>query len=351
MKKILLSLAIICLALSLCAKTETIKGESFVAVKNYPTKLAFDHIKKGSVSVRNSYDSAYPDKNYTNAPFIVYEEGKDYVIDYEKGTVSRCEGSRIPDYVKNDVARMKVFNHGDPGLEFANYAYQTYIDYTTENYTDMFEKTGQAKYLPKTLKALKKGTPIKYVAYGDSITAGGDTTRPENIYFNRWIQHLKTKYRKADITVVNGATGGDTSYQGMERLDSKCLAENPNLVSIGFGMNDNNTISYMSQEQYESYLQNMVDRIKAHNPDCEIIILSSYNPKDNWFYNSHKMSEFTATAQKVAKKNRLAFVNIEKAMQAFFDIKGQSSMLGNNINHPTDFGHWVWFKQLEAATF
>ena len=352
MKKLLLIIAIMLLSSVLFSKTEKILGETFVATMQYPTKLAYDKIEPGSVEVRNVYNPAKPEKNYLGTEMVIYEEGKDYVIDYEKGTISRCEGSRIPDYINNSTARMKVFNHSDPWVNAGNWQYITYIDYTTTNYQDYFDKTHQGKYLPKTLKALKEGKPIRYVAYGDSITAFGGCTDIENtMYYYRWVHHLENKFKNAKVTIINGATGGDTSAEGVMRLEEKCLKENPDLVSIAFGMNDNNTISGIDQAKYEELLQNMVDRIKAQNPNCEIIILSSFHPRENWFYNSHQMDEYTKTAEKVAKKNNLAFVNIDKAMEKFFEIKGQPALLDNNINHPTDFANWIFYKQMEAALF
>jgi hypothetical protein len=31
--------------------------------------------------------------------------------------------------------------------------------------------------------------------------------------------------------------------------------------------------------------------------------------------------------------------------------KDASSLLGNNINHPNDFGHWLYLQALEAIGF
>jgi hypothetical protein len=34
-----------------------------------------------------------------------------------------------------------------------------------------------------------------------------------------------------------------------------------------------------------------------------------------------------------------------------FKRKDQSSLLGNNINHPNDFGHWLYAQAFEAMHF
>ena len=332
------------------AETKNIVGETILMPGTVPAKLMFDNIKPGSVEVRSKYNKE--DKlGYTDSTTLtIYKEGVDYIIDYKNGTIQRTANSKIPDYSKNDVLRKKMFNHATDKIEFANYYYQTYIDYTTTNYINYFDKTGQAKFLPRTTKKLKNGTPIKYVAFGDSITAGGDSTSPTRIYFNRWVNHLKDKYKKANITVVNGATGGDTTVQGLERFNDKVLKENPDLISIAFGMNDNNTIG-ISPSAYKDNLNIMIKKLKAQNPNVEIILLSCFSPNDKWFYNSKQMPQFAKVTQEVAKENETAFVNIYSTFKRFTDIKGQSSMLGNNINHPTDFGHWVYEQAIENAIY
>jgi lysophospholipase L1-like esterase len=45
--------------------------------------------------------------------------------------------------------------------------------------------------LPKSVSKLKAGGEFRIVAFGDSITAGGDATRPEWIFWNRWAAALQ----------------------------------------------------------------------------------------------------------------------------------------------------------------
>src|SRR5207249_5969907 len=83
------------------------------------------------------------------------------------------------------------------------------------------------------------------------LTAGGDATAPELIYWQRWLASLRQRYPEARITGVNGATGGDTTVQGLARLQEKVLARKPDLVLVAFGMN--------RSEEHTSELQSRFD--------------------------------------------------------------------------------------------
>ncbi len=293
--KIVLFLAFIIVAA--CAiptvAANKILGETFVLVGEEPANFLFGRIVPQSVLARSTY--GMDDKGC-----VTYQEGIDYIVDYKNATIRRTKDSKIPDYSTNLVRNLKVFNHTtDAG--FGNWGLLFYVDYSTKERVNLAPKTNQSKYLKKTAEKLRSGKEILYIAYGDSITNGGEATTPDRIYWQRWADNQKKRFPKAKITTMNGATGGDSTYQGVERLEDKVLKYKPDLVSIGFGMNDNNGDG-IPQDIFKSNLVNMISRIRQVNPDVEIILVSAFNPNNIWFYNSHRMAEYAKTTQETAKE-------------------------------------------------
>src|SRR5215217_1432302 len=64
-----------------------VEGESLVLGRTAPSKLCFDKVKEGSLTMRSTFEPGG----------MAYTEGKDYVVDYANGTVARTADSSIPD--------------------------------------------------------------------------------------------------------------------------------------------------------------------------------------------------------------------------------------------------------------
>lgn len=312
-------------------------GESVVLAGVEPASLMFRPVAKGSVSIRSTYRPGLPNT-------IEYREGRDFAVDYAAGTIRRLEGSAIPDYSKNQLFGVKDFNHVNyPG--FGNFKEFVFVDYKPTSRFEWPIQSRQDVLLRRTREKLERGEAVKVAAFGDSITAGGDATAPDLIYWQQWLTALRKRYPKATITGVNSATGGDTTVQGLARLEQKVLAEKPDLVLVAFGMNDQN-IGSVPLDRFEANLHELVDRIKQ-STSAEIILLSSCLPNPNWHYTSGRMPDYGKTTRKVAVDRGCAFADVLTNWKAVVDRKKPEDLLANNVNHPNDFGHWVYFQVLE----
>jgi lysophospholipase L1-like esterase len=218
------------------------------------------------------------------------------------------------------------------------------VDYRHRGVPAWPVQRAQTERLPGSVAKLAAGGPFKVVAYGDSITAGGDATRPEWIFWNRWAGNLGDQYPQARITAVNGATGGDSTVQGLERLQSKVLDQEPDLVLVGFGMNDHNR-GGPTLEAFEANLKLMIARIREAT-DAEVILFSAFPPNPKWKFGSHRMDQYAAATERVAEATGCAFADVYGNWVAFAARKKPEDLLGNNINHPNDFGHWLYYRVL-----
>lgn len=312
-------------------------GESVVLAGTDPASLMYGPLAKGSVVVRSTYRPGLQNT-------VVFQEGRDYSVDYSTGQIRRLAGSAIPDYSKNQLFGVKDFNHSNyPG--FGNFREFVFVDYRPKERFRWPVQARQDSFLKRTRERLKRGEPLKVAAFGDSITAGGDATAPELIYWERWVAALRGRYPKAGITAVNSATGGDTTAQGLARLEQKVLAEQPDLVLVAFGMNDQN-VGSVPLDRFEANLGELVDRIRKNTP-AEVVLLSSCLPNPNWHYTSGRMPEYGEVTRKVAREKGCAFADVLTNWKAVVDRKKPEDLLANNVNHPNDFGHWVYFRVLE----
>lgn len=314
-------------------------GESVVFIGEEAASLAHKPLRGVPFVVRSKY--------LPGADAIEYTDGRDYAVDYEAGTLRRLAGSRLPDFRTNILFGKDGFDHSKfPG--FGNTGFFGFVDYTysVDPASTWPVQESQAHLLQRTQSKLKGGAEVKIVAYGDSITAGGDATKQEWIFWRRWADSLQARYPRARVTAVNGATGGDSSVQGLQRLQAKVLMEKPDLVLIGFGMNDHN-IGGVPIPQFEDNLKTMIQRIR-NETGAEVVLFSAFPPNDHWKFGSHHMTDYAEATRRVARQVECAFADVFSNWQAIASKKKPEDLLGNNINHPNDFGHWIYFQVLEA---
>lgn len=314
-------------------------GESIVLVGSEPAKLAFTPARSKPVNVRSTYRDDLPKT-------IRYKAGRDYVLT-DAGGIQRTPNSRIPDFGTNILYGKEDFNHGQfPG--YGNGPFFVYVDYQHREAWQPapVKPEFSVQALPATRQRLLAGESLRIIAYGDSITAGGEATEPGLIFWNRWADALRQKYPHARIEAINGATGGDSTAQGLQRLQAKVLSQKPDLVLIGFGMNDHNREGYgVPLAKFADNLRTMIGQIRART-GAEIVLFSAFPPNPKWHFGSHNMAAYAYATEQVAREKHCAFADVFHSWQAFATRKKPEDLLGNNINHPNDFGHWIYFQAL-----
>lgn len=319
-----------------------IVGESLVLAGREPGKLMFADVVPGSISVRNAYQ---PGKNA-----VVYEQGRDYVVDYAQGTIARSPASRMPDYTKSILYGQKSFDHSKfPG--FTNNGFFVFVDYRTTSGFPLTNPTDQSALLAGTRAKLSAGGPFKLIAFGDSISAGGEASTEDLRFQNRYGAYLQKRFPKAQVTVECGATGGDNTANGLARLEEKVLTRKPDMVLLAFGMNDHNVPPYgVPLDTFAANLAEIIGKIRDRT-GAEIILLSTFPPNPEWAFGSHQMEKYAEVTERVAREQKCAYADVYSVWMKVLVRKDPPSLLGNNINHPNDFGHWLYLQALEAVGF
>lgn len=307
-------------------------GESVVMIGEEPAYLSHLPLPGRPVRVRSTY--------LPESGTVQYVYGQDFVLTGMNGTLRRTANSRIPDFRTNVLFGKEMFDHAQfPG--YGNAGFFVFVDYAFATTNDWPVQPSQLGLLRATQHKLSTGEAVKIVAFGDSITAGGNASRTNLIFWQRWADRLQRKYPKARITTVNGATGGDTTQQGLQRLQSKVLAEKPDLVLIGFGMNDQN-VGGIPLPQFKQNLKEMVALIREQS-DAEVVLFSAFPPNPLWKYSSHHMADYARSTAQAAREMACAYADVFDNWQTLAARKKPEDLLANDINHPNDFGHWIYY--------
>jgi len=103
------------------------------------------------------------------------------------------------------------------------------------------------------------------VAFGDSISQSSRFPVEE-----RWTTLLQARLRAEgrDVNVVNSGVGGNTTGQGLERIESAVIAHAPDLVTIEFGYNDCHIVEGTAARTSEADFRTNQHRIARIIREC-----------------------------------------------------------------------------------
>ena len=222
----------------------------------------------------------------------------------------------------------------------------------------------QSKGIESFINKLKTDKKASIVFYGDSITEGWTASghkwewslEPE---MSSWVHmvedYLEAKY-DAEIDVTNEAIGGWTTSQGLANYDIKMDGSvphrhshestdrkhgklNPDLLVLGFGMND----WTLDPAAYRTLIAKIVAKYYAANPNGNVILISSMPANvDTEIEGNQKY--FEKELELVAHNYEGTLVApVYSAYQQLFAMgKNSRDILSNNVNHPNDFGVRVY---------
>ncbi len=197
------------------------------------------------------------------------------------------------------------------------------------------------RFTEKTRSKLQKGENVTVVAFGDSITFGFAVSKG---FTSFWMEMLKEKYPLTEVRMINKGICGDTSLNGVSRLEWSVISNEPDLVTINFGIND----MYMGLglNQFKGNLIGMVDRI-LDEVGCEVLLLSSEPLLTPSF--DERILDYYTVLEQVAEEMDVGFVDVYGAwMRAVEKSEGVTleSLILPGLDHPNEAGYRVIAKEL-----
>ncbi len=195
------------------------------------------------------------------------------------------------------------------------------------------------KYVERTRRDIESGADATIVCFGDSITAGYAVRRGFPSFL---LESLRQRFPDSKIEMINSGISGDTSQDGLSRLDWAVLSYEPDLVTINFGIND--CVLGLSLEEFEMNLVEMVRRIRA-GPDSEILLLSS-QPLESPPYDQ-RVLDYYQTVERVAKEMNVGFVDVYGAwMKRVRAGMPLGSLILPGLDHPNEAGYRIIAEEL-----
>lgn len=278
-----------------------------------------------------------------------YIEGVDYLLSGNR--LTRLENSSMPFFTKEELYPSEQVEKSragrfpeTPWVMFGEGGWiaqhQVFVSYFHDDKWAGMIPRDQSDKLTKTLKKLERGEPMTLLFFGDSITTGVNASGklgfepfadPWPILVKRALERL---YPKARINYVNTAVGRKGTAWGIETLAENVLAYQPDMLILGFGMNDR-----FSSEEHVAELQQLIEHAQKALPDLEIAVIATMlpNPETFKFWGDQYLFEKAYEKLLLPLHPELVLVPMTSVHAALLEKKKYRDMTGNNVNHPNDF--------------
>lgn len=202
--------------------------------------------------------------------------------------------------------------------------------------------------LPRTMKKLQTGEPLRILAWGDSVTT-----------FKRWqtmfVARLKARYPNAKIELVTEAWGGrnTASYLAeppgsIHNYKEKVLAVKPDLIVSEF-VND----AGLTPEQVEKRYSQLLADFQAIGAEWAILTPHYTLPEMMKLTRQREIDNdprpYVTGVRRFAEQHKIA---LGDASLRYGRLWRQGipylTLMENNINHPNEFGHSLFADSLMA---
>ena len=321
-------------------------SESFVS-DDSASKLRYSFIAEGSLDV-------YVKRSDGSVLRRFYED-VDYEVDYKNGTIKRTKNSLLPDFSKSPFYGLDKFNQND-FKKWGNSDYIIYADYkydSSKNESDALvaerfaRDNGNYGVLSDYFKN-RDLKDIKITVFGDSISTGAEANGQGNAYFYRLRKKIIEKFGK-NVKIINKSVGGDSTIEGLNRFEEVFSNDDSDIVIVGFGMNDQNIFGDfmpVTIEKFKENLKFMGEQLLEKGK--KLIFISPCEPNENWAYCSKKIGEYALAVKETAKELNAAFADVNSLWKNNLkNGKRCEDLLNNGINHPTDYGHYLYYLALK----
>jgi acyl-CoA thioesterase I len=189
--------------------------------------------------------------------------------------------------------------------------------------------------LEKTAAKLKAKRPVTIVCLGDSVTGiyyhtGGRRAYPEMIPLA-----IRKVYPQAAVTGVNAGISGNSTVDGLKRLQKDVLDRKPDLVTVMFGLND------MVRVPLAEFRANLGQIIRqCRRSGAEVLLCTPNSVIDTPGRPRAKLVDYCDAIREVARRQQVPVCDIHAAYEAIRarDRLVWRLLLSDEI-HPNMDGH------------
>ena len=198
--------------------------------------------------------------------------------------------------------------------------------------------------------------PVRIVCFGDSITgvyyhSGGRRAWPEMLKLA-----LNRLFPKADVTVFNAGVSGNTSTQGLARMQADVLDRTPHLVVIMFGMNDLAYGAVTSEQDaakkvaFVNNLKTMVGRCRDAGAETILCTQNPVYPEAAPDRPPERVGEFAELIRQTGVELQIPVVDVYAEWQTLKATDARSwRLLMSETIHPSMAGHKRMAEKVASA--
>ena len=323
----------------------------------YNESITFYKDPSGRAAAPLLYDAAEILSVKSSDLKTTYVEGVDYVL--EDGMLVLTANSSIPCFNYNDLYfsnnkqgwSWELKNGGYTLFQEGTYFHERQVAVTylhTEPWT-AYKPAFQQSMLPQTIAKLEAGEDVTIVYLGDSITKGGNASGMFGAAPNMpiWTEMvttmLKLAYPNAKISTYSASENGATTEQALKNLRQLCSNHKPDLVIIGFGMNDGSD-SKITPERFQENIKSIMEmNDMLTGKSCDYLLLATTLPNQEVKLGTantqqeHAAKLFELEKRGTATTGGVVVADMTAIHAYMLESKRFIDMTANNINHPNDF--------------
>ena len=182
---------------------------------------------------------------------------------------------------------------------------------------------------------------VNIVAFGHSVPAGYGLTpkvQKRDAYPRQLEDALADRFPYAVLNVITSGVGGETSAQGLGRLQRDVIDHHPRVVLIDYALNDRGLPLAQSR-------QNLTTIIRATRAagGCPVLLTPTWDTTASPASPGDKLAAQAAMIRALGAAER---VPVADSLQAFMAFKGDKNTLMAQSNHPNRAGHALVLKRL-----
>lgn len=238
-----------------------------------------------------------------------------------------------------------------------------------QNNLQLYKKMKIIEKIIEKQENLLNSQPITIGFLGDSVTQGcfecylTSPTSLETVYdggssySNRLKELLALLYPKVQVNIINAGVSGDSAPSGLKRLDRDVLRFNPDLVVVGFALNDS-CAGESGLDAYKDAMTNIVDSIQNSGAECILLTPNTMNLnvsphlKDQLFIDLAKsfssvqndgiLDLYVDAIRKIAKDKNVKICDVySKWKKMIASGVNTTELLANKLNHPVREIHYL----------
>jgi lysophospholipase L1-like esterase len=246
---------------------------------------------------------------------------------------------------------MKLLRHVAVALIICLYLYVSYTGF----YNIIGNANLKPLFIEKSLiinNPLGQGeTQVKYVALGDSLSAGVGSLDIRNTFVYQYASNLSEKYK--EVQLINLAISGGTTTEVINYQLAPAIQENPDYVTLLIGTNDiHNKRSVTDfRDNFQKILNELLTKTTAQITVINIPYLGASKviyPPFNFLLN-YRTQQFnkviSGLVNNVSDSNRVKLVDLYNKTYAV--QKQDQKYYSSDFFHPSDDGYIFWGQMID----